>query len=76
MVPGTSMPYALARNRPPITRIMQVPSILTVDPRGMEKLLTFGEMPSFSVQHFIFMGIAAELDDSIKLVIIPSRYFL
>ena len=47
-----------------------------VAPRGMEKLHTFGEIPIFSVQICIFKGIAALLEDSVKALIMPGRFFL
>ena len=41
----------------------------------MEKLHTFGEMPSLSVQVLRFTGMAAELEARVKLVSIPSQHF-
>ena len=49
--------------------------MLTVAPSGMEKLHTFGEMPSLSVQVLKFTGMAAELEARVKLVSMPSRFF-
>ncbi len=38
-----------------------VPSMLTVAPRGMTKLVTLLEMPAFSSRHSIVMGSVAAL---------------
>ena len=46
---------------------MQLPSILTVAPRGIEKLQTFGEIPILSVQTRRLMGMEAELELVMKL---------
>ena len=51
-----------------------MPSMLTVAPRGIEKLHTLGEIPNLSVQVLMLVGIAAELEESVKLVSIPSRF--
>jgi hypothetical protein len=73
--PVTSMPYILARNIANTMRKTEVPSIFMVAPRGIEKLASFGDIPSFFVQIFMFVGMAALLDDSARLVSIPSFAF-
>ena len=45
---------------PKTIRRMQEPSMFTVAPRGMEKLESAVETPSFSVQTRMFVGMAAE----------------
>ena len=57
-------------------RKIQVPSIFTVAPSGIEKLDILGEIPSFSVHTLIFVGMAAELELNVKLVSFPSPAFL
>ena len=51
--------------------------MLMVAPSGIEKLQTFGDIPSFSVQVLMFTGMAAELEvpsDSTRKISSSAEY--
>ena len=55
---------------------MQVPSMFTVVPRGMEKLHILGDIPRFSIHTLRLVGMEAELELREKLASIPAFAFL
>ena len=76
ILPLISTPYIFAMARADTASCMQIPFMLIVAPRGMEKEYIFGDMPSFSPHAFMFSGMEALLEESENTCSIVGAYFL